>query len=629
MSGSVGRPRRRAPAPAAPRMGAPSAPDETLVRASGTGGPRLRGPGVLQVALATDVGRVRHHNEDYALAERVPGPGGTWSLWLVADGVGGGPQGERASLLAVETVVDHLATGQWVDPAAALTEGFALANDRVHTLASLQDAEAPSTMATTLVAALVDEASATAYVANVGDSRAYLYAAGQLTRVTQDHSLISERLASGELTDAEARLAAGHNVLTRGIGRDVTVAVDVFGPRVLRRGERLLLCSDGLHGMVDDGEIARLVGGASLQEVPGVLVAAANDAGGRDNVTALIGGLPAAAPAADGGRFAIPAWGSLTAALAGGLLLLVVALAVARAFTGSGAASPAPTRGGALALPGPTSPLAVPSASVAPASVAAQATPTAATTIPAPAASAQVSSPPPPPRAPASPAAFSATLQGDHEILLRWAPGHVDATHSAVTGYRIVRFGSRPEWQGLSGIHALETPPRTMGSPTPVGPGATSYRAVSLTAGTTYCYAVYAENAAGPSSHTPIECVGIPPAVQAWDLSIGTVARPSMAVPVDRTVEVEAHAELRLALTAASEYPLTKWTISRVDAGGRATVVKSCSITPGASTQTCRYQATFASSTTVTFKVDGYTRERDWADPSLKHVQVTITWTLP
>ena len=625
MTGSAGRPRRRTGAPAARRVGAASVPDETLVQGSGPGGPRLRGPGGLQVALATDVGRVRHHNEDYGLAERVPGPGGTWSLWLVADGVGGGPQGERASLLAVETVVDYLATGQWVDPAAALTEGFALANDRVHTLASLQDAEALSTMATTLVAALVDEASATAYVANVGDSRAYLSASGQLTRITQDHSLIAERLASGELTDAEARLAAGHNVLTRGIGSDATVVVDVFGPRVLQPGERLLLCSDGLHGMIDDGEIARLVGGASLQEVPGLLVAAANDAGGRDNVTALIGGLPSAAPVAGGRRFAIPAWGGLTAALAGGLLFLVVALAVVRVFTGSGAASPAPTRGGALALPGPTSPLNLPSASVGSASPAARATPVA-TPVPTPAASAQVSSPPPPLRAPASPVHFSATPHGSDEILLGWAPGPVDTAHSAPAGYRIVEYRSLPEWQGLGGNQALATPRRTIGTLS-VKPDVTNHTMAGLAAGTTHCYAVYALNAAG-SSRTAIDCAGLPPAVQAWDLGIGTVARASMAVPVGRTVEIEAHAQLRPALTAASEYPLTKWTISRVDAAGQATVVKTCSTT-SSSTQTCRYQPTDRSPTTVTFRVDAYTHLRDWADLTDQRQQVTITWAPP
>jgi protein phosphatase len=578
---------------------------------------------VLQVALATDVGRVRHHNEDYALAERVPGPGGTWALWLVADGVGGGPQGERASLLAVETVVEYLATGQWVHPAAALTEGFALANDRVHTLASLQDAEALSTMATTLVAALVDEASATAYIANVGDSRAYLYAAGQLTRITQDHSLISERLASGELTDAEARLAAGHNVLTRGIGSDATVAVDVFGPRVLRPGERLLLCSDGLHGMIDDGEIARRVGGASPQEVPALLVAAANDAGGRDNVTALIGGLPAAVPAAGGGRFAIPGWGSLTAALAGGLLLLVVALVVVRAFSGSGAASPALTRGGALALPGPTSPHALPSASVAPASVAAVATPAAATTVPAPTTSAQVSSPPPPLRVSASPVNFSATAQGSTGILLRWVRGPVDASHSAPTGYRIVEYRSLPEWQGLGGVQALEAPPRTIGSPTPVGPGATSYQEVSLTPGTTHCYATYAANAAGSSPRTPIECVGLPPVFYAWALSLA-VGVNATSVQVGKAVQITARAEL-LPPSAAGEYPLTKWTVSEVDTAGQASVVKTCSTT-SSPTQTCLYKARFLSPTTMQFRVDGYTRERDWAHPPLRQVQVTISW---
>jgi hypothetical protein len=356
-----------------------------------------------------------------------------------------------------------------------------------------------------------------------------------------------------------------------------------------------------------------------------LLVAAANDAGGRDNVTALIGGLPAAAPVAGGGRFAIPAWGSLTAALAGGLLLLVVALVAVRAFTGGPAVSTSNGAGGRVP-PGSTTPTESPSPSVAPLSVAAPASPTTAAT-PAPAASALASSPLPPLRAPASPLNFSATAQGSHEILLRWAPGPVDASHSAPTGYRIVEYRSLPEWQGLGGVQALEAPPRTIGSPLSVGPDVRNHTMVGLAVSTTYCYAVYAQNAAGSSHSTEITCVGLPPVFYAWALSLGVGGRAT-TVRVGKAVEITARAELLLPPSAAGEYPLTKWTVSEVDAAGQATVVKTCSTT-SSSTQTCRYQARFLSPTTMQFKVDGYTRERDWADPLLKHVQVTITWNAP
>ena len=264
------------------------------------------------------------NNEDYALADRVVGPDGAYALWIVADGVGGGPDGERASRLAVETVVEFLTPGSWTDPRAALTQAFALANDRVHSLSAINDSSSASVMATTLVAALVSEVGRAAYVANVGDSRAYLIDSAHITRVTQDHSFIAEQVAAGQLTEAEAQLAGGHNILTRGIGTDATVVVDVFGPRRLGAGERLLLCSDGLHGMVEDAEIARIVRASSVSEAPSALVAAANVAGGRDNVTALVGGAALATGttrAAPGPRLLVA--GGLVAAFLVGIVALL------------------------------------------------------------------------------------------------------------------------------------------------------------------------------------------------------------------------------------------------------------------------------------------------------------------
>ena len=246
---------------------APQTADETLVDIGAPGhfggNEEKRNGQPLQVAVATDVGRVRRNNEDYVSAQRVADADGrAFGLWLVADGVGGGPQGERASRMAVETVSDYMTHEQWTDPARALTEAFALANHNVYEISE-------GSAATTLVVALVSEADGCVFISNVGDSRAYLVAGGQAQPITDDHSVVAARVAAGQITAAEARTASDRNVLTRSIGSETEVLVDVFGPRQLQPNERLVL-----------------------------LVAASNEAGGRDNATALVGGYGQAAAAA-------------------------------------------------------------------------------------------------------------------------------------------------------------------------------------------------------------------------------------------------------------------------------------------------------------------------------------------
>ena len=262
--------------------------DKTMIdisRPAGTGSVGQQSAGsALQVSVATDVGRVRHNNEDYVQAERVVRDGRRYSMWAVADGVGGGPQGERASRAAVETVVDYLAHEPWTDPSVALTEAFALANRNVY------DITGEGAAASTLVVALVSEPEGMVCIANVGDSRAYLVSAGQLRQITDDHSIVAARVAAGQLTAEEARTAPNRNILTRSIGSETEVLVDVFGPRQLQPNELLVLCTDGVHGMIDDPEIGRIASGWPIGQSAGALVAAAVEAGGKDNATALVGG---------------------------------------------------------------------------------------------------------------------------------------------------------------------------------------------------------------------------------------------------------------------------------------------------------------------------------------------------
>jgi serine/threonine protein phosphatase PrpC len=236
------------------------------------------------VSVATDVGRVRCNNEDFVQAERIIRDGRRFSMWAVADGVGGGLLGERASRTAVETVVDYLIHEPWTDPAAALTDAFGLANRHVFEITGV------GASASTLVVALVAEPEGAACIANVGDSRAYLVVDGEARQITDDHSAAAARMASGQITAAQARIAPDRNLLTRAIGSETEVLIDLFGPRQLQPNERLILCTDGVYGMIDDLEIGRLGGELPIAESAPALVAAAVEAGGRDNATALVGG---------------------------------------------------------------------------------------------------------------------------------------------------------------------------------------------------------------------------------------------------------------------------------------------------------------------------------------------------
>jgi protein phosphatase len=251
------------------------------------------------VYTATDRGQVRPHNEDAVFPRPAGGNGqrtdsviahstGTYHLWAVADGMGGHARGEVASAMALESLQEYLAYGAWAEPAAALRAAFELANRRVH--------DEGGDMGTTLVAALVHADSGRFWVANVGDSRAYVIAGSQVQQLTEDHSEVAARVAAGQMTREEAAVSQRRNVLLRAIGPDPVVGIDVFGPFRLAPGQRLLLCSDGLHGMLSDTQMGELAWRSTLAAAPDQLVAAANAAGGRDNITILIGALAEAEP---------------------------------------------------------------------------------------------------------------------------------------------------------------------------------------------------------------------------------------------------------------------------------------------------------------------------------------------
>jgi protein phosphatase len=225
---------------------------------------------VRETGACTDVGRLRQSNED-ALILADP-------VFAVADGMGGARAGEVASAMAVAALYD-VAGG--ADALVAALEGV---NDRIHAAAQADPSLAG--MGTTATAALV--ARDELVIAHVGDSRAYLLRDGRLQQVTDDHSLVAELTRRGALTPAEAEHHPQRSVITRALGAEPGVGVDVVR-LVPQSGDVLLLCSDGLNSMVSDGEIGRIVGGpGTLPERARELVQAANGAGGEDNVTVLL-----------------------------------------------------------------------------------------------------------------------------------------------------------------------------------------------------------------------------------------------------------------------------------------------------------------------------------------------------
>ena len=221
----------------------------------------------------TEIGNVREHNED-SLTVLPP-------LFAVADGMGGHEAGEIASEITINTLND-------LAPQSADAEALA----RAVVAANLNVIKAPSQgvgregMGTTLTAAILEKERLV--IAQVGDSRAYLLHNGSLQQLTRDHSLMADMIEAGQLTEAEARVHPNRSVITRAIGSDPHMQPDLYELNV-ETGDRLLLCSDGICGMIEDHEIASIMRQApSAQSCADQLVEAALAAGGFDNATAVV-----------------------------------------------------------------------------------------------------------------------------------------------------------------------------------------------------------------------------------------------------------------------------------------------------------------------------------------------------
>lgn len=221
----------------------------------------------------THPGLVRSGNEDSLLVSP--------PLYAVADGLGGHDAGEVASHIAIESLLDSAPREA---DATGLARAVRAANEAV--IAAVTEGLGRDGMGTTMTAAMV--AGTRIVIAHVGDSRAYLLRDGRLEKLTQDHSMVADMVRSGTITEQQARVHPNRSVITRALGSDPGLQVDSFEVAA-SPGDRLLLCSDGLHGMITDAEIERLLSAYSDPAVSArALGDAALDAGGQDNVTTVV-----------------------------------------------------------------------------------------------------------------------------------------------------------------------------------------------------------------------------------------------------------------------------------------------------------------------------------------------------
>ena len=226
-------------------------------------------------------GKVRGNNEDYF---HIPLKNDNAKLFVVADGMGGANAGEIASALAVSAVVCFVEENlEYADKTLLLRKAITRANKAVFDTSRAK--KEYENMGTTVVCALIDKNEL--YVANVGDSRCYLLRGGEFKQLTKDHSYVQEMLDKGLLTPQEAMLHPNRNLITRAIGTGRFIDIDVFINEFLP-DDRILLASDGLTGMVPKEKMEEIIKNNSAADAAQRLIDAANDGGGRDNITAIL-----------------------------------------------------------------------------------------------------------------------------------------------------------------------------------------------------------------------------------------------------------------------------------------------------------------------------------------------------
>lgn len=231
----------------------------------------------------TDVGRVRSRNQDYIYCSSDP-VGSLENLFLVADGMGGHRAGDYASRFMVEGLASYVDGHRGTLPVQVIKDGIKRMNEELYE-ASLANSVL-SGMGTTLVAAATQ--GSTLFAANVGDSRLYLYRDNRMIQVTRDHSYVEEMVAMGQMERNSRDYQQRKNIITRAVGVGRRVEADFFEEELLT-GDMILMCSDGLCNMVDDQELAALLGErGSLKHKAERLIDRANDRGGYDNIAVIV-----------------------------------------------------------------------------------------------------------------------------------------------------------------------------------------------------------------------------------------------------------------------------------------------------------------------------------------------------
>lgn len=247
---------------------------------------------MLTTGMATDVGG-RSENQDAVVSAPLAAidggdpRSGAGRLMAVADGMGGHEHGDLAARMAIDALREQIEAGGDADAAALLKRAYREANNRIYAAGAGQTG-AENAMGTTLVAAVVRGKYAT--IANVGDSRAYLVRANRLNQITQDHSLVAEQVARGEISATDARASPHRNRLIHALGQ--RERLDGRLPNIyeitLLPQDRLLLCSDGFYDVVPDDDLLRMVLGSSAEVAAATLVDLARQRNTTDNVSAVV-----------------------------------------------------------------------------------------------------------------------------------------------------------------------------------------------------------------------------------------------------------------------------------------------------------------------------------------------------
>jgi len=235
--------------------------------------------------LISHPGRKRSNNEDFATffePDSLEALRANGSLYIVADGVGGAAHGERASRYAAEKVMYEYYQGSQDPPGERLIRSIRQAGNEIYDFAEREHTR----MATTIVAAVVRENILT--VASVGDSRAYVISGGSVSQVTQDHTEVAQMVRDGLLTEEESKRAKGKNKLSRSLGGEQDVLVDLYEDIPLVPGDKILLCSDGLTRYARQEDLLSMAGQGSAAEIASRMVDFANQHGGADNISVIV-----------------------------------------------------------------------------------------------------------------------------------------------------------------------------------------------------------------------------------------------------------------------------------------------------------------------------------------------------